>query len=80
MTARQAGPPPVIAPPGDTPCGEVFASLGGTRCERPAGHEGGHLSQARGHYWPSETAATSEPVRMLCATRSAARPRPSRAT
>lgn len=41
---------PVIAPPDTARCGERNPELG-VYCERPKGHEGGHLSQSRDKYW-----------------------------
>lgn len=43
-------PRPVIAPDGTPPCGETQPESG-ARCERPWGHDGGHLSQTRDKYW-----------------------------
>jgi hypothetical protein len=43
-------PPPVIAGENQAACGESPAEKG-VYCERPEGHDGGHLSQSHGRYW-----------------------------
>lgn len=44
-------PPPVIAPPGADRCREKCHEHAGVFCERPEGHDGGHLSESRNRYW-----------------------------
>lgn len=48
-------PPSVLAGRGQVTCGESPAEKG-VYCERPAGHEGGHLSESHSRYWPAEGA------------------------
>jgi hypothetical protein len=43
-------PPPVIAPEGAARCGEGHP-FERVRCDRPAGHEGGHLNGNANLYW-----------------------------
>ena len=47
--------PPVIAPAGTVACREKWPAEHGTYCERPKGHDGGHLSQSHSRYWPAES-------------------------
>lgn len=50
MTAPATTAPVVIAQPGEYICGDRYLAQGGIRCERAAGHDGGHLSSL-GTYW-----------------------------
>jgi len=44
-------PPPAVAPQGAARCGAKFPGIYGVYCERPAGHDGGHLSESQRKYW-----------------------------
>jgi hypothetical protein len=52
FTARPAEPP-VVARGGQQACAAEYPGRdkGGVYCERPAGHDGGHLSRTRDCYW-----------------------------
>jgi hypothetical protein len=50
--SQHPAPPAVLAGESQETCGASPAEKGtGAYCERPAGHEGGHLSQSHGRYW-----------------------------
>ena len=56
MTAVAA--PPVIAQPGMVACRDPWPQDRGVYCERPKGHDGGHLSQSHGPYWQAKEATS----------------------
>lgn len=50
-------PPRILAVPGTVACGERFDAQGGIYCERPKGHDGGHLCQSKDRYWQAGDAS-----------------------
>lgn len=51
----------VLAPAGVKPCGDAHPGEKSVYCERPEGHDGGHLSQTRDRYWPEPEPRTAPP-------------------
>jgi hypothetical protein len=57
MSTATETAPVVYAKPGQYRCGDRYEAQGGINCDRPVGHDGGHLSKT-GNYWQAKRVAS----------------------